>query len=336
MTQTKRELIHAVFHNEKADRVPVGFWHHFLADEVGADAFADPSLTEKALAGQADFYEAFTPDLIKIMTDGFFGYPHPLLAKPVASPHELLEITPLGKDSAWFQDQIAYAKKLVALYGKEVPLFYNLFAAPRTLEFVEAALGQPIRLADWLKKEPNKLAHVLDVISDDYAALAKALVEEAGVDGIYLSVNNINADEVSEEAYKNYIAPYELKILKAAEAAGGVNILHICGYHGFHNHLAWYKDYPFTAVNWAAKVEGVSLAEGKKLFGGRAVIGGFGQTEEDLIYKGSEEEIKGETKRLLDEVGTIGVVLGADCTIPRDTDIAHLQWVRQAANEYKA
>ncbi len=336
MTQTKRELIHAVFHNEKADRVPVGFWHHFLADEVGADAFADPSLTEKALAGQADFYEAFTPDLIKIMTDGFFGYPHPLLAKPVASPHELLEITPLGKDSAWFQDQIAYAKKLVALYGKEVPLFYNLFAAPRTLEFVEAALGQPIRLADWLKKEPNKLAHVLDVISDDYAALAKTLVEEAGVDGIYLSVNNINADEVSEEAYKNYIAPYELKILKAAEAAGGVNILHICGYHGFHNHLAWYKDYPFTAVNWAAKVEGVSLAEGKELFGGRAVIGGFGQTEEDLIYKGSEEEIKGETKRLLDEVGTTGVVLGADCTIPRDTDIAHLQWVRQAANEYKA
>ncbi len=334
MTQTKRELIQAVFHNEKADRVPVGFWHHFLADEVGADAFANPALTEKALAGQADFYRAFPPDLVKIMTDGFFGYPHPLLAKPIESPHELLEITPLGRNSAWFQNQIAYAKKLVSLYGKEVPLFYNLFAVPRTLEFVQAALGHPISLADWLKKEPNKLAHVLDVISDDYAELAKALIEEGGVDGIYLSVNNINANEVSEETYKNYIAPYELKILEAANAAGGENILHICGYHGFHNHLAWYKDYPFTAVNWAAKVEGVSLAEGKALFGGRPVIGGFGQTEEDLIYKGSEEEIKAETKRLLDEVGATGVILGADCTIPRDTAISHLEWVRQAANEY--
>ncbi len=334
MTQTKRELIQAVFHNEKADRVPVGFWHHFLADEVGADAFANPALTEKTLAGQADFYQAFPPDLVKIMTDGFFGYPHPLLAKPIESPHELLEITPLGRNSAWFQSQIAYAKKLVSLYGKEVPLFYNLFAVPRTLEFVQAALGHPISISDWLKKEPNKLAHVLDVISDDYAELAKALIEEGGVDGIYLSVNNINADEVSEETYKNYIAPYELKILEAANAAGGENILHICGYHGFHNHLAWYKDYPFTAVNWAAKVEGVSLAEGKALFGGRPVIGGFGQTEEDLIYKGSEEEIKAETKRLLDEVGTTGVILGADCTIPRDTAISHLAWVRQAANEY--
>lgn len=29
MRQNKRELIQAVFHNEKADRIPVGFWHHF-------------------------------------------------------------------------------------------------------------------------------------------------------------------------------------------------------------------------------------------------------------------------------------------------------------------
>ena len=336
MTQTRRELIQAVFHNEKADRVPVGFWHHFLADEVGADGFTHPELTEQALAGQADFYKAFAPDLIKIMTDGFFGYPHPLLQRPVENPHELLGITPLGRESDWFQAQIAYAKKLVALYGKEVPLFYNLFAVPRTLEFVSASLGHPIQISDWLRKEPNKLSHVLDVISDDYAELAKALIEEAGVDGIYLSVNNINADEVSEESYKNYIAPYELKILEAANEAGGANILHICGYHGFHNHLEWYRDYPFLAVNWAAKVEGVSLAEGKKLFDGRAVIGGFGQTEADLLYKGSEEEIKAETKQLLDEAGTTGVILGADCTIPRDTEISHLEWVRRAANEYKA
>ena len=58
MRQNKRELIQAVFHNEKADRIPVGFWHHFLQDEVGADAFSHPQLTEKALEGQADFYQA--------------------------------------------------------------------------------------------------------------------------------------------------------------------------------------------------------------------------------------------------------------------------------------
>ena len=284
MRQNKRELMQAVFHNEKADRIPVGFWHHFLQDEVGADAFSRPQLTEKALEGQADFYQAFEPDMIKIMTDGFFGYPHPLLQKAVDSPKELMVITPLGRESEWFAAQIRYARKLVSIYGKETPLFYNLFAVPRTIEFMQTGIGHPVNLSDWLKQEPNKLAHVLDVISDDYAELAKALVEEAKVDGIYLSVNNI-------------------------------------------------REYPFLAVNWAAKVEGVSLSEGKKLFQGKAVIGGFGQTEKDLIYGGTEEAIKAETRRLLDEAGRIGVVLGADCTIPRDTPVSHLKWVREAANE---
>jgi uroporphyrinogen decarboxylase len=64
------------------------------------------------------------------------------------------------------------------------------------------------------------------------------------------------------------------------------------------------------------------------------VIGGFGQTEQDLIYRGNEEEIRKETERILTDTGTTGVVLGADCTIPRDTDIRHLEWIRRAAEEF--
>lgn len=53
-----------------------------------------------------------------------------------------------------------------------------------------------------------------------------------------------------------------------------------------------------------------------------------------MIYRGSREEIEEETKKILDEVGTTGVILGADCTIPRDTDVNHLAWVREAADKY--
>ena len=333
MAQNKREVLQAVFHNEKADRLPVGFWHHFLADEVGEDAFRHPELTQRVLAGQRKFYEEFSPDMIKIMTDGFFGYPHPLLQKAISSPRELLTIATLGKESHWFEDQIQYAKRLVQAYGSDTPLFYNLFAVSRTIAFVQSSLGHSIVLAEWLKQEPNKLAHVFDVISDDYAELAAALIREAGVDGIYLSVNNISYDGVAEETYKNYVAPYEIKILEAANRAGGSEILHIGGDHGFRNHLEWYKEYPFQAVNWAAKVEGISLKKGKELFHGKAVIGGFGQTDKDLIYTGTQKEMEDETIRLLEDVGTIGVVLGAD-TIPSDTPISHLEWIREAANSY--
>lgn len=336
MAENRRDLIDAVFHNEKADRVPVGFWHHFLQDETGSDAFAHPELTKDVLAGQEKFAKAFQPDVIKVMTDGFFGYPTPALQKKISSPKDLLGLTTLGKNSDWFRDQIAYARELTARYGKDVQLFYNLFAAPRTIEFGQANLGHPVDIAQWLADDPETTGKVLDIISEDYAVLAEALLSEGGVDGIYLSVNNIDAKRVPADVYAKYVAPAEIKILEGANKVKNNSILHICGYQGFHNHLDWYKDYPFLAVNWAAKVEKVPLSEGKKLFGGRAVIGGFGQTADDVIYKGTKEEIQAETKALLDDAGTTGVVLGADCTIPRDTPVEHLEWVREAANAYKA
>ena len=335
MTITRKELVERAFHNEKTERVPVGFWHHFLQDEIGADAFSHPELVDDVLAGQEKFYKEFRPDMIKVMTDGFFSYPVEELKRPVSSPDDLLNVRLLGRDSDWFRAQISYAKELVSRYGKEVPLFYNLFAVPRTIEFMQQVIGHPVDITEWIHEDPEGTKKVFDAISEDYALLAKALAEEAGVDGIYLSVNNVDKNRLTEEEYRKIVAPHELKILEAANEARDNNILHICGYHGFHNHLSWYKDYPFLAVNWAVKVEGVSMEEGKKLFGGRAVIGGFGQTEDDLIYRGREEEIKKEANAILDKVGTEGVLLGADCTIPRDTDPRRLTWIREAAESYK-
>ena len=44
-----------------------------------------------------------------------------------------------------------------------------------------------------------------------------------------------------------------------------------------------------------------------------------------------KEEIESYTRNLLDEAGTTGVIIGADCTIPEDTSLERLEWVRQAA-----
>lgn len=95
--------------------------------------------------------------------------------------------------------------------------------------------------------------------------------------------------------------------------------------------MSWYTDYPAKAINWAAVVEGVPLEEGKRLFGGKAVIGGFGNLDNEILYTGTKEEIQAETKRLLAAAGRTGVILGADCTVPRDTDWKHFEWVREAA-----
>ena len=168
------------------------------------------------------------------------------------------------------------------------------------------------------------------------AELARRVITEAHVTGVYFSLQNLLGEGITREIYDEVFAPAEKKILAAANSVSDYNILHICGYAGHRNDLSWYEDYEVKTINWAAVVEDVELEDGKKLFGGRAVLGGFGNSTNDVIYKGSKDEIKKETKRLLDKAGTTGVILGADCTVPRDTPREHFQWVREALEEYKA
>ena len=82
------------------------------------------------------------------------------------------------------------------------------------------------------------------------------------------------------------------------------------------------------------KIAVASVEEGRKIFGNRAVAGGFANTTDGVLYSGTEEQIKAETKRILSAAGSRGVILGADCTIPRGTPASHIQWVREAAEEF--
>ena len=47
--------------------------------------------------------------------------------------------------------------------------------------------------------------------------------------------------------------------------------------------------------------------------------------------KAAIKEIEKETERLLREAGTTGVILGADCTVPKDIDVQRFNWVRDKA-----
>ena len=77
--------------------------------------------------------------------------------------------------------------------------------------------------------------------------------------------------------------------------------MHCCGWAGDKNRIEVWKDYPARAVNWAVYVENLSLKDGKNYFGGRCVLGGFDNRKTGVLYSGSKQAIKDETKRLLKE-----------------------------------
>ena len=329
---SKRELVLKAFRGEPVDRVPVGFWHHFTNEDEWLVGFGNQAIIEKNLAGHQAFLAEVEPDFIKLMSDGYFAYPNERLKK-VQSIKDLADIEPLGADHPWISEQVELVQKIRAGFTEDLVAIYNIFAPVTYFKWLigKVAGGDDI-IADFLVEDAVLTKRVLDVIAQDIAALTERIIKEAGADGIYLSVQSIQDARVSAEDYKAFIAPSELAVLEAGNAAGGVNILHICGYEGARNDVHLFTDYPAQVINWAVGPEGISLAEGRKLFGGRTVLGGFENGKNGLLYTGNQAAIQDETKRLIAEAGKEALIIGADCTIPSDIKAERIQWVRQAAS----
>ena len=325
---SRRELVFQTLDNKKVERVPVGFWFHFTPDALFDDSAQNIA---KNIQGHQRFFEEFQPDFLKLMSDGYFRYPNETVAalRTAADLDNVTSVNPIE----WIDAQVTLVKELTGKFGNQVASFYNVFAPATYLRFWLEESGNGLTLAQLFLENPQGLAHALGQIGEDIAALVKAVITEGGADGIYLSVQNVQKANASKAAYLTYIAPSEKKVLSAANEVSDYNILHICGYKGAQNDISVYADYDAKAVNWAVTVEGVSLREGKQIFADRTVIGGFDNTENSVLYLGTKEEIEAYTENLLREAGTRGVILGADCTVPSDTPLAHLGWVRQRAKE---
>lgn len=325
----KRELVFDAFNNKTTERVPVGFWFHYTQNEL-LSAYDKPEMREQNLNGHKHFVETFKPDFVKLMSDGYFFEPSTAAALNKASKaSDLYSLKPIKSDDKWIRDQVSLVKELTDTFGKEVATFYNIFA-PATA-FKWAIQGADKKLASFIKEDKFAVIYALGVIAQNTARLANAVISEGKADGIYLSTQSIQDISIGPDLYAEVISPSELAVFTAANAAGGTNILHICGYEGARNNLSIFKNYPAKVINFASVVEEVSLAEGKKLFGGKAVIGGFANTKKGLLYTGTKEEIQKETKRILAESGKTGIILGADCTVPKDIDFERFEWVREAA-----
>lgn len=326
---TKKDLVFNAFNNKATERVPVGFWFHYTKNEI-LSAYDNPEMRDDNIKGHKNFVKSFKPDFVKLMSDGYFFEPNASkIIKSAKKASDLYALKPIAKNDKWISDQVSLVKTLTKSFGDEVATFYNVFAPSSTLKF--QLTGGDKKLASFIKEDKDAVIYALSVLAQDISSLADAVITKGKADGIYLSVQNIQDISVGPDLYAEVISPAEVSVLTAANAAGGTNILHICGYEGARNNLSIYKNYPAKVINFASVVEGVSLSEGKKIFGGKAVIGGFANTKKGILYTGTKEEVQAETKKILKKAGTTGIILGADCTIPRDIDFERLEWVREAA-----
>lgn len=334
---TKRERFLNFLASKPVDRVPVAFFHHFLEDwnDFGSGIENDETF-EKNIEGHRIARKIFDPDVAKIMNDSLMLMP--VEASFVKTSADLRKIEPLSLNSKFVQRTLELTKRVKEIYAdSDVPVYATSFSPTLVLrsalpEGRRPGLGGPETfIKRFIKEDLEALGAACKAVSEGIIELNRLLIKEGGVDGIYLSVNN-QSGFFPEEVYRRYISPYEKAVLDDANKLSNVNMLHICGFIGQGNDLNLFTDFDAAAYNWAVHTEKVSLSEGKKLFNGKPVFGGFEQR--GPLYKGTREEVEKCAFKILDEAGQLGIMLGADCTVPADIDDSRLEWVRQAAVKY--
>ena len=133
----------------------------------------------------------------------------------------------------------------------------------------------------------------------------------------------------TDEEFERYVKPNDLKVLQAASKRPAFNILHMCKDR---LNLERYRDYPVDVVNWGVYEQNPSLLEGRKIFGDAAILGGL-DDRAGVLVDGTEQEIRSEVHRVIGEMGQRKFLLGADCTLPTEIEMARIRAAVRATRD---
>ncbi len=322
MQMTKRERLMAVLNGENPDRIPASFWFHFEGDQV---------IGEACVQAHLDYYRATDIDFIKIMCDGI-AYP---ILQVIDSPKDWYNLKPLPRDHSFFADTIHRCKRINEELNGECYTFYNVFSPFNIIRGRDVFTENALQGRSWdetvmahLKEDEEAVRYALQVIGEDMAFLAEQVIVEGGCLGIYQSLQGAEKGRMTKEEYDRIVKPSDLLVIGAANKVSDYNILHLCSWAGDANHLSYWQDYPSRVKNWGVGIEGMSLREGLEFFPeGTVISGGLDNRRNHPLASGTEAEVKAAVRAVLAEMEGVPFILGADCTVPADTDWSHIKWV---------
>lgn len=333
----KRSIVMAALQNQTVKEVPASFWRHFALNEF-TDAQVHSGTIEINLNGHKEYYQKVRVDFAKTMLDGYFSYPFHGVDNP-RYLDDLKKLQPITLDDPWLIGQVELARHQRRLLGSQ-PMFVTIFSPLILLKWsLIEHYAEPLELADarftdLYQQDPALVKEVLEIIAQDQIKVVQSLMNQTDIDGIYYSTQEIQDSRLNDIQFFNQVMePIDQLVEVGINQVSPLNILHICGFAGATNHLEWYTDYPLQVVNWATTVDGYTLGEGKKLFHDKAVLGGLDNDFQGILYAGTKKEIQETVKRLINEAGKQGVLIGADCTVPRDISYEHLNWAIEAAHQ---
>ncbi|MBN2469924.1 MAG: uroporphyrinogen decarboxylase [Anaerolineae bacterium] len=326
---SKRERLEKTFAGEITDRVPVALWRHWPGDDQRAADLAASTL---------EFQRRYDWDFVKISpASSFCLTDYGVQDRWVGNIEGTREYTRRVVDRSldWTELRVldprrgALGRQLeaVRLIGDglpaDVPAIQTIFsplAQARNLAGKE-------RLLEQMRTAPERVHTGLNTITDSTLRFIEEL-QRTSVAGLYYAVQMASYDALTEEEYRVFGRPYDLRILEALSSRWWFNMLHV---HGDSTPMFdLFCDYPVQAINWHDRDAGPDLATGKTRFSG-AVCGGLSHWVP--VHHGTPAEIRDQARDALEQTGRRRVILSTGCVMMITTPWSNIRMVRDVVDQ---
>ncbi|MBQ9649625.1 MAG: hypothetical protein IJV25_04310 [Prevotella sp.] len=315
VANNRREVILQVLDQSRPNEyVPAAFFLHF-----------ENKLGRKAVQDHKDFYRATNMDFVKV----FYEIVVPQIDIRNGKDWERVPVY----DEDFFAPQVAVIEDLAREFGKEAFILPTVYSP---LALAHQTLGRDKDLKKLAEEDPKAFGQAIKNLSlsiENYLRAAR----KHGADGFYVSSQGGDGNSLSPKIWNEYVREWDKHVSEVANEIGEINILHICDYGTpFKNAEALYAftDYPASIINVPLNFSDgstLNLKEAQQRFS-RPIFGGLERL--GVIATGTIEEAKKAVDKVLENAPQ-NFILGADCTVPGETDWEKLRAVIDYAHTWR-
>ncbi len=301
---SKRELMYQLLDQSKPNSyVPAAFFMHF-----------NNKFGEKAIQEHVNFFKATGMDIVKVQ------YEVSLPRLDIKTPEDWKKVPVYGVKT--FEAQLKVIEALSAQLHDQALILPTVYSP---WDMLKQTVGRE-RLVRLLKQNPEAARQAVANLTESIIVYMKA-ARQRGADGFYISTQGNDVTTMGPSGiFRSLLRPFDKRVSEVASEIAPFNILHICDWDGPYSSVDSYADYPVSVFN-----PPINLADGSKVdmrrfasVVNRPVFGGLDR--KGVITKGNFDQIKLAVDSIM-EAAPKNFMFGADCTVPRGTDLNLLRRV---------